>query len=516
LRISVVIAALALVFSSASGLARASEPDDAVEASDTELEEGLADRAVMPRMGMDFTYPEEGTLGQIGAGVGFGQVGEDLFLTLNLSMVIAGDDWAIAPRVPLRLCVVDNAPETADVVRTEDWDEIGDFARLVAFAEYGRHGDSFYVRFGEFVGSSVGHGTLVNQYYNTVDIDHYQAGIIGALDMGIAGGEVMLDNVFDPEVVVARPYVRPFRWLDSWPAMFRNLKIGVTVGGDFQAPLELVMPPSPAVTGLGVGAQVGGAFGFGTVLGAANGAKSPTAAVVHDGQHRAGEARSLAIPLLGFDLEIPFLNLEHVAVVPYLDVNTIDTQGIGVHFGTFVTVQFGTFIDWRTRLEYRLSGAGYEPTYVDAFYEVHRLVYRDGLPKLGWLRTGPKRSRTGFSIESEFRLLGTMRLLMSIAHDEGGKGAPPSNDLVMRLLFPEIGPVAVSAYFARLDFHTADELFDLENSVFVINARYNVMDYFYVRARVVNEWWLRHEPSGQSSYETTTDFDLGVGLMFDL
>ena len=76
----------------------------------------------------------------------------------------------------------------------------------------------------------------------------------------------------------------------------------------------------------------------------------------------------------------------------------------------------------------------------------------------------------------------------------------------------------MSAYFARLDFHRFDEMFELDNSVFVLNVRYDVMDYMYVQGRVVNEWWLRHDPGGQgqSSYETTTDFDIGVGFLIDL
>ena len=492
---------------------------------DEAYEPGLADRPLVPRMGMDLLYSEEGVSGQGGAGAGFGKVGEDLFVTLNLSMVISGEDWAIAPRVPLRFCVVDNAPESSSVIRTEDWDEISDFARLVAFAQYGRLGDSFYVRFGEFSGASVGHGTLVNQYYNTLDIDHYQAGIVTALDLGIVGGEILLDNVFDPEVLVARPYARPFHYFSSWPGMFRNLKIGVTVGGDFQAPASLQRPAGPAVTGLGAGVvsdlapgQAGRDYAVGSVLGAANGLQSSEGAIVQGSANQAGVERRLPIPFLGFDLEIPFLNLDSVAVVPYFDLNSIDMLGLGIHFGSFVTVQFSSLVDWRTRLEYRLSGGGYEPAYVDAFYEIHRVLYRDGLPKIGWLRSESKRSRTGFLVESELRILGTLRFTMAVAHDEGGDGQPPSNDLLIRTRLPELGPVSVSAYFARLDFHRFDEMFELDNSVFVLNVRYDVMDYMYVQGRVVNEWWLRHDPGGQgqSSYETTTDFDIGVGFLIDL
>jgi len=524
LRRSVVIAAIALATSHAPTATFAAEPAETsgvigTDASDPVSEEargdlpegGSGDRPAMPRLDLDLLYPSEGVIGQAGGGVSFSQVGEDLYLTVNLSMVIAGDGWAIAPRLPLRLRVVDLAPtSSADVVRTADWDEPGDFARLLAFAQYGRPSDHFFARFGEFAGASVGHGTLVNRYYNTVDIDHYQGGIIGAVDFGIAGGEVLLDNVLGPEVIVGRPYARPFHWFDALPAMFRNLKVGVTLGGDFNAPLELVAPE----IGAGVHAPFGGAGGI--EKGAAAGVASTRGQVAVDRQNRPRVARSQAVSFLGIDLEIPFLSLPNVDVVPFFDLNSIDTLGVGFHFGSFVTVRLGSLTEWRTRLEYRLSGAGYEPGYVGPFYEIHRQVYRDGLTKLAWLRKHPNQSRTGFLVESEFRIIGTMRYMLAFSHDEGAEGQPASNDLVMRLRFPELGPVSVSAFYARLDFQSFEELADPRGTVFAINARYNIMDFLYVRARVLNEWWLREEANGQGSYETTTDFDFGVGVIFDL
>ena len=142
--------------------------------------------------------------------------------------------------------------------------------------------------------------------------------------------------------------------------------------------------------------------------------------------------------------------------------------------------------------------------------------YREGLSKLAWLRSRPQQSRTGVLVESELRLAEDLYYAVAFSHDEGGVGGAPSNDLMMRLRLPQLGPVAVSAFFARLDFRGLDDLFDPAKTLLALTVRYNVMDLFYVRARVVNEWWLRHEVDGDGVFETTTGFDLGVGVILDL
>src|SRR5690606_24695767 len=112
------------------------------------------------------------------------------FLDMNVQLKLdLGDDqrWRIAPRIPLRIRLIDDAPETDDVIRTEDWDEVSDWARLAGYVQYGRFGEPYVVRYGELDGVTIGHGSLVNRYYNTIDIDHYQGGVFASLDFGFGG-----------------------------------------------------------------------------------------------------------------------------------------------------------------------------------------------------------------------------------------------------------------------------------------------------------------------------------------
>jgi hypothetical protein len=486
------VSALVLLFLTAPAVELMAEELETPEAEAPKAEQGdpapeeegeyqSLGRPAMPGVDMDLLYPTEGVAGQAQLATSFSQIGEDYFVTFNLSMVLAGPNWSIAPRVPLRLRVLDNEPIDEGIFRSEDWDEVSDFLRLLAFAEYRMDDDSFYVRFGEFTGASVGHATMVSRYYNTLDIDHHQAGIATYLDMGIAGGELLLDNVFDPELVVGRPFVRPLSWLGSLPAMFQGLKLGVTVGADFKAPVVLK--------------------------------KDAEGGLVTDEARTPVIASAEPIPLLGFDLELPVLMLDSFQFVPYFDLNAIDTQGVGIHFGSFLTFRFSSLAELRVRVEYRLAGQGYAPGYVNAHYEKERLFYRDNLPKLAWLRKSLGKSRTGVLIESELRLLGILRILAVFSHDEGGEGLPPSNDLIARLLVPDLGPVSISGFFAKLGFDEAEDLLDPSGAVVVGTVRWSITDYFYVEGRVTNEWWLA---PGAATYETTLNFDVGAGFLLEI
>ena len=74
-------------------------------------------------------------------------------------------------------------------------------------------------------------------------------------------------------------------------------------------------------------------------------------------------AEAASIPMLGFDLEIPVLTMDAFQFVPYFDLNSIDTAGYGIHFGTFMTFRFSSLAGaLRVRVEYRLASEGYAPT----------------------------------------------------------------------------------------------------------------------------------------------------------
>jgi hypothetical protein len=444
--------------------------------------EGLAERPSLPRVGIDVLYPGSGVVGQGNGMVSLNKAGDDLFLFLNISAVFVGHGWAFGPRLPLRLRLVDRPPRTPSVIRREDWDELSDFARLLAFFQVGHPGEKYFLRIGELPGATLGHGTIINRYFNSVDIDHYQGGIYAYLDPGIVGGEVLLDNFFDPDIFAARVFLRPMNGLRSLPYALRKFKVAVSAGADFQAPVRV---------------EEDGRDG----------------AILVDENFRPVIADTSAMPFFGLDLEVPLVSRPHADFVPYIDLNSIDAKGAGVHIGAFLTLRFDALREWRTRLEYRYSGAKYEPDYINAFYEIHRVRYREDETKLQWLRGGGQGvGRSGFYGETEFRWAGMMNYTLVFANDEG----PDNTDMMMKLELPHLGPIRLGLFFARLDFDGFKDFFGANDTVLAASIRYNFLDRFYVRFRVVNDWWLEHTEDQGARYRTKTNFDFGFGIIVRL
>ena len=135
--------------------------------------DGLALRPALPYMDRDLVSPRSYPAGRGSASLSLASIGEDKFLGFNLGYVFQTGKWRIAPRLALRFRIDDEPPESDEIIRTEDYDEVADFARLLAFVQYGYLGEPLILRYGEISGVTIGHGSIVNRYFNTIDIDHY-------------------------------------------------------------------------------------------------------------------------------------------------------------------------------------------------------------------------------------------------------------------------------------------------------------------------------------------------------
>ncbi|MEC9073038.1 MAG: hypothetical protein VX938_11680, partial [Myxococcota bacterium] len=120
--------------------------------------------------------------------------------------------------------------------------------------------------------------------------------------------------------------------------------------------------------------------------------------------------------------------------------------------------------------------------------------------------------RGGAYIEKECRYSVFMRALVVYSHDRG----PDNANLLTRFRFPHLGPLRLNLFLARFGFNNHRDFLDKQNTVVALGGRYNFFDLFFVRFRVMNEWWLRHTAEGSGSYETTIGYDVGFGLLLKL
>jgi len=443
-------------------------------------EDGMGHRPNLPAVDRDMINPRQQGAGRGSAVLELAHIGEDTFIDLDFIYVFKTGDWRIAPQLPIRFRIIDEHPESGGLIREEDWDEPSDWARLLSFVQYGSYDQPFFFRYGQLNGVTIGHGSLVNRYFNTVDVDHYQGGLFANFDLDFAGGEVMLDNLFDPEILVGRAFVRPFSLFEDWVRPLRLMKFGATLGGDFAAPLAVA-----------------------TADGKIYAHPDWNPVVLAD----------QVVTLFSADIEVPAVSTPHVDLVPYTDFATVDGEGFGWHLGTYFNFRFTPKSVLRTRIEYRFQGKGYEPGYVSPFYEIQRYSHLGGEPKLADLLDGTIGKRhNGFYFEGDLRIDRAFRFTLLYSTRGGKRG----NDLMTRLRLRDIGPVSLTVFLGRVGFDGFDNLFAADKTIWGTSLRINLTEWLFVRGTVVNEWWLRHKPDGNGYFETDTNLSVGAGLMVRL
>jgi len=445
--------------------------------------DGMALRPTLPFVERDLVQPRNSPGGRASAQLGFATINDDLFLELSIGAVFTPGKWRIAPRLPMRLRLVDAEPHTDAIIREEDWDEVSDWARVLAFIQYGALGDPLILRYGELTGVSLGHGSIANRYFNTIDIDHYQGGIYFYGDLGIVGGEAILDDVFGPELLVARGFVRPFDPFDKLPLPLRGFKVGVTVGADFAAPTEV---------------DVG-----------------------EDGLFATPENEPIVLaervlPMFGLDIEVPVMSTPHLDIVPYADIVSLEMEAFGLHIGSMFNARFSTKSSLRLRAEYRFIGEDHVPGYVSPFYEIERYSWLGGKPKLGqvddyYADEGLGEPHHGFHIETDLKIHGVLAWTFIFTSN----GRDRNNDLLTRLRLPNLGPVRLTLLFARLGFEGIEDLFAADRTIGGVSVRV-AFGSFFVRGRVVYEWKLAAEDDSDNGFKTILNWDIGAGVILDL
>jgi hypothetical protein len=228
--------------------------------------------------------------------------------------------------LPLRMRA---SGEGAGRLRRQDWDERSDWGRLVRFVDVRQ--PNWRLHAGELRGTTLGHGSLVRRFYNTLDYDTWHTGLSGQFDLGVVGAEAVLDDVLAPGLVGLRGFARPD------PG--RRLTLGLTMAGDLGAPKST---------------------GGDTVRG-----------------HLGGDVQWQAVQRADWGL------------APYLDVAgqlLPNTAGAQVHIGVLWTAKaWGG--QWRAQAEGRWARAT-EPVPYDIFYLQQRFVqpasYAPGKARSGW------------------------------------------------------------------------------------------------------------------------------------
>jgi len=448
--------------------------------------------------------PKDETKGMLGGDLNFGQIDEDWYTTIHLGFSMDLGKIGFGIQVPLRLRVYDADPEDSSdsVFREEDWDEWTDYLKIIRFFRFGHKGDFIYVVVGDLPGATIGHGTIVNRYYNNVDLDHYKMGIVADLNTDYGGVETLLNAGFVTNMFALRGYFRPWSLVDK-ESYLNNFALGFTVASDVTAPYELY--------------EEGGIQ------------------QVEDGFPKVAKEDTATV--MGGDIEFKVLDTSILTLTPYMDLNGIPASGgVGYHAGVLSVFHIGGIsMDLSARLEYRYFTGDYIPAYFNSYYEIQKFAYpfqdetglhtgtgergEAVLPKRRVLEELPDKGLNGYYAELVFNFLGLFTIGASYDDYDGLY----NSNLRIYLDVPALEVFQFGAYYYKHNFEGAGEAFTFdEKSLFLIEARYQITSFLYVIGQYWRIWQLdnnQYKEDGSDNlrygeYVPVDDWSIGLGVSY--
>ncbi len=439
--------------------------------------------------------PRADSKGQVAGDLNFGQIGEDWYATLNATFTLDLGKVAFGIQAPLHFLVIDNDPENSaigGILREEDWDEFSDYLKIIRFFRFGHKGDFIFAQVGDLPGAVLGHGTIVNRYYNNSDLNHYKMGLQFDLNTDYGGMETLVNGVAQFNLFGARAYIRPWSFVDP-DAYLNNLAVGFTLVADVTAPYALAYDTT----------------------------QTPAVPIVEDNLPKVAEAK--AATAMGGDIEFRLLHNDVITLTPYLDMNGILGAGAGLHVGILNTFHIPVIsLDLSARIEYRYFTADYIPAYFDSFYEIQKFAYpvRDvatnqdaEFPKRAALEHLGEKGLNGYYAELIFDFLGLVQLGASYDDYDGLY----NSNLRIYLNVPALEVFKFGAYYYKHNFEGADQAFTFdEKSLFLVEAKYQVSSFLYLVGQFWRIWKLDEDPNSDTygTYQGVNDWSVGFGFSY--
>ncbi|MBI5529559.1 MAG: hypothetical protein HY897_24805 [Deltaproteobacteria bacterium] len=290
------------------------------------------------------------------------------YLHINPRVDLLWKKFALGVNAPLNLELFSpkNPPEDNPTwsLRSRDWDEPTDFAKIIRFVQYGRKFDPLYVTATTVFASTLGHGFLMRRYIPNVMMDQKKLGLQFDYNHDYAGFESTVSNLMGAPVIGVMPFVRPFAWFKSSDVL-NSLSLGVTFITDTDAPVTVKRDKAnfpEFTTGINDGSNYYLRFPYGKPV---------------VGDSNVLETETEMIYAYGIDAHIKVVKTKHVDIKPYADISFLNFGGKGLTTGVQWRFNLGekyrSFFNIRT--DFRVFDPNYEPTYFDSFYEVQRFQY---------------------------------------------------------------------------------------------------------------------------------------------
>ena len=246
--------------------------------------------------------------------------------------------------------------DNAGSLRTEDWDEPGEYVRFIRYLKYGRKEDRLFFNLSQVASTTIGHGPLMRRY--SVNIDPDSTRLSGQFDAygDYAGFEFVTNSVVDWDIFGGIGFIKPLSFFSD-NSIARSMSVGITYVADRHAPVALQTQTEPTINNMWV-----------------------------LGKGRPQVSSDAFLHGMGLDLEIKVVKTEHVDIKPFIDYSWFmpgtpsgeefePEGGGGLTIGVLGRFNFGEKLQAiRTIAELRYFSGTYLPGYFDTFYEVQRFI----------------------------------------------------------------------------------------------------------------------------------------------
>lgn len=404
--------------------------------------------------------------------------------------------------VPLRLELVNFATDESGSplltrrlgrLRTEDWDSVHDFGRVLKYVTWGRKEDPLYISAGQRYASTVGHGALVRRYAPNIDIDYPRASAQVDAYNDFGGFELFTNDLLEWNTLAGIAFIKPLSFFKSENLLAKTLSVGVSGATDWRAPYQLTTDPT---TGL---RQI----------------------------NSQGRLLSSARPvgLIGVDAEVKVLKTGNVDLKPYVDYSMLIGGDGGFTAGLLGRFNVGTDIvnAFRVVGEFRVLGSRYMPSYFDTFYEIERFIFaseevpgqasRNALTRQQVVMDRGLGQRLGYYVEASWGIPGKVGLTLAA---EGVSNLPNTN-LIAHLEVPVLDFFQVFGSYYKRGITSAAAIFRIDpqtpDTVFYAGARLKILPFLFVNGRAYQTFRLNPE---LRRYDSQLGFvvDVEIGYEF--
>lgn len=379
-------------------------------------------------------------------------------------------------QLPLRFRLRDQPPIEGNLLRLEDWDERTDWLRVIRLVSYGDNLGPVFVHLGTLGPLSLGHGTIVADYFNMLSPDQHQLGARMRLGGDDAQVHAFVDNIVAPSVLGAHASVRPGTWFVEDPGYVARLALGAQLVHDLNAPVVLATP-----------------------------------SVAEGVERLPALEKSVHSVWWGIDLEFWLAITDWIDVGTYVDAAVHMEVGQGLHIGVQTSWSLVDVLEVTLDAEYVLTKGGYMPQSIGSLYEVERFEFQG----FGAARKAPKRSVAGV-LDAQMESSGLRakvgveipRVHTTLSARYGTYTQEQSDTLLIFLKTQPVDALQLAVFYARNAFDTHKGVLRLDDALLASALRVDLTEVFYAVGRLEQQWKM----NARGAFLPSLNWHVGVGV----